>query len=499
MFRLPRKILFVISFGLVLIIFSNLFPSNANAASDQSALQIYKPTIDSLNSDIKNLENQAKNGQTPVAYPLVEGYQSYVKWWSFGKMLGCLDIEECPNQKNALGTVTQFIGMLYTHPPASGILYTYDILQNAGLAKPAYAQGIGFAGLTPLLPLWKTARNIAYAVIILFMVAIGLMIIFRMKIDPKTVISLQAAIPKIVITLILITLSYPIVGFMVDLMYLFMAILISILVNGMGIPKTPSEVQTYFMTADLGDLFKTVFSAGFSSFNDFFLPGLSDGGIYGVNITTGISTLFLMFKDFFARRLWYPFLGAASPDIIFLVILLLGLLFTFIRLALLLLNSYIQLLIGLVLAPLQLLFEAIPGRSAFSEWILNIIANLVVYPTTVVVLMFGEYLTQLNESTPVLAPPLTWVPGKNAFSAFLGLGVIFLAPQLVAQVKKMFHPKPIIPISAGTAFAPLTGATQTAMGAASQFYYFSQTASMIPGLKNLIPGAGGGHGAQRTG
>ena len=408
----------------------------------------------------------------------------------------CLDGEQtCSNSQSqsegkplsALGTVTQLMDKMYQYPPASGFAYIHNLLTNAGLlVKPVHAQGIGFAGLSPFLSLWQASRNIAYAVLIIIMVAIGFMIIFRMKIDPKTVISVQAALPKIILTLLLITFSYAIVGFLIDLMYLVMAIMISALATGFGCPgttcsKTAADFQTYFMTADIGDLFKTVFSAGFSTFDDFIRSTAA------INII-GSGAIGAILAALAGAGGWWGLGGITG---IFVLILLLGLLFTFIRLLMLLLNSYIQLLIAVILGPLQLLFEAIPGKSAFSGWILNIIANLSVFPATVAILMFGEYLTQLKSNTAPFAPPLVGIPftsssGMSGFTAFLGLGVVFLAPTLVAQIKKAFHPKPAIPMTAGTAFAPLTGAMQTGMGAASQFYYLQQ----MPWIGQLLGGPG---------
>ena len=177
---------------------------------------------------------------------------------------------------------------------------------------------------------------------------------------------------------------------------------------------------------------------------------------------------------------------AVSAGIPLLIIFLiaLGLLFTFIRLGLLLLNSYIQLLIAVILGPIFLLLEAIPGRSAFSQWLLNIIANLVVFPATAVIIMFSVFLATTGEAGSVTwSPPFIGLGGSgNLFNTFLALGVIFLAPTLVAQIKKVFRPKPILPISAGTAFAPLTGAAQTGMGAASQFYYAQSAFQNLGGL-----------------
>ena len=187
---------------------------------------------------------------------------------------------------------------------------------------------------------------------------------------------------------------------------------------------------------------------------------------------------------FFSLKSLGALLGPFSPDLIFGLIITLGIIFTFIRILMLLLNSYIQLLIGLVLGPLQILFEAIPGRNTFSQWLSNIVANLVVFPTTVAILMFSVFLTQLNlDSSQLLTLPLTWVPGEGAFSGLLGLSVLFLSPTMIATVKKQLRPKPVLPVSAGTVFSPITGGAQTAMGAASQFYYLKSTLGGFFGKK----------------
>lgn len=481
--KLPQKICFIF-FGIIFILFFVKFNS-VNAANPQDIFEDL--SIQRINLERRDAFNKAATDQAPQVFDQpVKNRDTALSIYSLANTIGCTDPEFCNAKSTALGTVAYAIGTIYAHPPASGIYYAYDVLQNSGfITKPVYAEGpgLGFAGLSPLLPIWKVTRNIAYAAIILVMVIIGFMVIFRAKIDPKTVISVQAAIPKIIFSIILITLSYPIAGFMVDLMYLTMGIVISLLAGGFDQSSRVAEFQTYFMTADFGDLFKTVFSGGFSTLDDFFIRNNFTGFMVGNAGVYAVSSIL-------ASQGWALLIGGGAIGALFILILFLGLLFTFIRIFLLLLNSYIQLLIAVVLAPLHLLFEAIPGRSAFSEWILNIMANLVVFPTTVAVLMFAEYITQLNTSTKNLfAPPFigfpigtTGVLGFGAFPAFLGLGILFLAPTLIATVKKQFHPKPFLPITAGTAFAPLTGGVQTAMGAANQFYYAQMAMQSVGGL-----------------
>lgn len=479
MSKLPVKI------GLLLILSISFFfffkSGKTLAANPQDIFEDL--SIERLNQERRNAYDQAQTDQAPQVYDqAVRNRDTALLYYSVANSVGCTDPEYCNEKTTALGTISYVIGDIFAHPPASGIYYAYDALDNSGfLAEPAYAQGIGFAGLSPILPLWKATRNISYSVIIIVMIVIGFMVIFRMKIDPKTVISVQAAIPRIIIALLLITLSYPIVGFLVDLMYLSMAIVISLLANGIGQAHRISDFQTYYLTADFGDLFKTIFSGGFSTIDDFIKRNFT--AYMGGNTAVGIISALL------GAGWWAVLIGGGAIGALFILILFLGLLFTFIRIFLLLLNSYIQLIIAIVLGPLQLLFEAIPGRSAFSSWILNVLANLVVFPATVAILMFAEFLTQLNTDTSNLfSPPFIGVPGKGSFTAFLGLGVLFLAPTLIATIKKQLRPKPILPISAGTAFAPLTGATQTAMGAASSFYYLQTT----PIIGKLFGGGGAG-------
>ena len=405
--------------------------------------------------------------------------------------------------KGAMGQVTNVMVALYDNPPASTYAYIQDVMANAGIipVKKAYAQGIGFTGLMPLLSLWKASRNLAYGIIIIVMIIIGFMIIFRSKIDPKTVISIQAALPKIVLTLILITFSYPIAGFMIDMMYVVCGIVITLLAEaarsasgaygtniiswgGWGAQDitNSSLQQTEFFTGGLWKLASSVFNFGMiPAFIEQFFKG-STLNTLGLGGGGAIGTILLSVLALHNAALSAVLIGG-----VLLLIVVLGLLFTLIRLTMLLLNSYIQLLITVILGPLLLLQEAIPGQSAFAQWIQNIIANLVVFPATIAVIYFSWIVTAVAWQGRLWPAPLTPVGGGsdlgggNPMAAFLGLGIIFLAPSLVASVKKAFHPKPVIPISAGTAFSPVTGAASTVMGAGSQFYYMQQMMNSLKG------------------
>ena len=124
-------------------------------------------------------------------------------------------------QKSAMAGLAKSTLAMYQHPPARSSEYIADVGRTLGfIPKKVEAQGIGFSGLQSMLPLWKTFRNIAYALLAVIIIVVGFMVMFRKKIDPKTVVTVQNAIPRIVIALGLVTFSYAIVGAMIDLIYL---------------------------------------------------------------------------------------------------------------------------------------------------------------------------------------------------------------------------------------------------------------------------------------
>jgi len=484
--RLPHTLIFIFLFFVLCLTFSHGNPVFA-ATADQKSLR--ETTIESLLKQQQEVDS-SPNGTTVINGPDVKTFDTTTTLWGGINQIYPVNKIKCPNGQlddsctlttddikgSALGSIAYMMDTVYDNPPASGLAYTRKVLADIGIAKPAYAQGIGFYGLEPFMNFWKTTRNIAYSVIIIVMVAIGFMIIFRMKIDPKTVISVQAALPKIVLSLILITLSYAIVGFMIDIMYLVMAILISLIVQGMGgsvaggtaMVADTAKIQSTYMNASVMDLLGAVFWTPLSvALKE--LPS-------AIGIGVGTEGLFVLILRILAGSVMGSTLAIVSVAFIF--ILLAGFLFTFIRLFLLLINSYIQLLISLVLGPIILLGEAIPGRSAFGGWIQNVLANLSVFPTTAVLLLAAVYLGTNPQKYGSWSPPFIGLSSTSgtlgAFHIILAVGVIFLSPNLVAQVKKMFGAKPTLPISAGTMFSPLTGAVQSGMSGMSQMYYLQQ-------------------------
>jgi len=163
------------------------------------------------------------------------------------------------NFKNStFGFISNVITTPMTNPPASGVYWAYSGLQNAGIVPQTYAaEGIGFSNIKPFIGIWKIFRDLSYSVLVLVIVSIGFMVMFRMKLNPQTVITAENALPRIVIALVLITFSYAIAGFLIDLMYVSIAVIISLLSNGDQYYKA-ADFQRMYLTAGVGAIWDSL-------------------------------------------------------------------------------------------------------------------------------------------------------------------------------------------------------------------------------------------------
>ncbi len=118
-----------------------------------------------------------------------------------------------------LGMINQGIGTMYTPTFGSQDYFRY-VASDFSLVKTSYAAAYtGFDGLSPVLGLWKTTRDIAYYLLIIAFIFIGIGVMLRLKIDPRTVMTVQNQIPRVIICIILITFSYAFAGLMIDTMW----------------------------------------------------------------------------------------------------------------------------------------------------------------------------------------------------------------------------------------------------------------------------------------
>ncbi len=310
------------------------------------------------------------------------------------------------------GGLVHLIGQMYAHPPASAGTYVADVLNHANIATPAYAQGIGFAALDPILSLWKTIRNLAYLFFVLVFIVIGFLIMFRSKVGGAEVTA-QQAIPNIIVSLIFVTFSYAIAGFLIDIMYLVMFLM-------SGLFQADSSLE----------------NANIIDFNILQIGGLlfkQIGGQYQQNVDLITTMLANLVENSNGLTDFGGYVGGLTLTLILAVAVIFG---TF-KLFFELLKSYANVVISTVIAPITLMVGAIPGNNVFVPWIRNIAGNLAAFPTVLFIVILFNRFTKLGEATTGgFMPPFMLGRGQpGAIASVMGLALILALPEIVKEVK----------------------------------------------------------------
>lgn len=249
--------------------------------------------------------------------------------------------------------------------------YFADVLDSIGVPQvsSAYAQGTGYGALSTFLPFWKVFRNLAYSLYIIMFVVVGIMIMLRTKVNAQTIITIQTALPNLLITLLLITFSYAIVGFMIDLMY-FLIYFVVYLFSSINIIDTPVKAISRLMTYSAwGIIFEgrnSIISAAALAIGEV-LSGLGTGALeVAGTVISMVSPMYLIVAIAFAIAM--------------------------LKLMLALAKSYVMIIVQTVTAPVQLLMNAMPGSKSFSTWIKTTASYLLPFPVAAVMFIFSAVM-----------------------------------------------------------------------------------------------------------
>ncbi len=324
----------------------------------------------------------------------------------------CIDHIKGGAQANsgAYGSLIGFVSDIYKTKPASTDVYVADLMHDMNIAQPAYAQGLGFAALNPILSVWKIFRNIAYFGFVIIFLVIGFMIMFRQKIGSQAVITAQQAIPNIIIALIAVTFSYAIAGLLIDAMYLIMYLIAGLFGRTDLLSGNALEVSLHLITNGSA-------AGGAEAIGSFV------NTLLGNNIVTALA-------------------GILTSAVAFLIIAIVIVVNAF-RLLISLLKVYVEIILAIAFAPIVLMMGAVPGRNPFGGWIKSLVFNLAVFPTILVFLIIFSLLQnnfQNSQSTAGFLPP--YVGGytgnaANALPFLAGLALILALPDAVEEVKKL--------------------------------------------------------------
>lgn len=431
------------------------------------------------------------------------------------------------------GFATNLLVLPYASPPASGVYWAANSLSQAGFIPKIYAaEGIGFSSIKGFASIWSLFRNLTFLILVIVIIALGFMIMFRMKLNPQTVISIENSLPRIVITLLLITFSFAIAGFLIDLMYVIIGISISTLTKvnpplGDLNPGNMQNLQNKYFGAGVGDLWPygadiNIFSAGNALFNvmplpiqlafkgtigwvvalasikffnsmtyQSFLDSLNGISVEAATFGLGIGSLphwVVIFIDLILFMFLLPFI----PGILIGLILLFTLLFLIFRIFFLLLTSYIKIILFIVLAPIILLAEAIPGRNAFGFWFKTLFVELLSFPIVVIIALIGYAIISVNNvARQSFTLPFLGGYSSQDLGALIGIGIVIVIPDILKMVKGLFGVKELpVSVGLGTFFG---GATTVVGGGLGIIGQYGSLSLAIPGLRRwatkILPGS----------
>lgn len=362
--------------------------------------------------------------------------------------------------RGVLPGIAYFMGQMYANPAASTPVYIADVLNSANIATPAYAQGLGFGALNPILELWKLFRNIAYMFYVVIFIAIGFLIMFRKKVG-QSAITAQQAIPSTIVSLLFVTFSYAIAGLLIDLMYLTMFLIVGLFQS------------TFSSNPDIINFSILELSATF----------IKDGAIAGFNAGSSavkdmIEVAFNLQRDSLVSDA-FGWVSGITVGLVIAIAILIGSFKLFFEL----LKSYATVVLLVVVGPIQLMMGAIPGRDAFTPWFKNILANLFAFPTVLMAAVMFYVFTDgtVNANGGFLPPFLVGRGAADAIATLMGLAILLAMPDIVKEVKKKMgategfgdlianrayaNTKPAIPLGTRLGLAPGAAAAGAIGGA----------------------------------
>lgn len=300
-------------------------------------------------------------------------------------------LEKINKSTSQIRSDKSLVASVFSDRPISGITYTKNLIQKFSLVPEAHAQnvglGFGFNALTPIQNMWRAFRDIAFGLFVIVAIVFAFMIMFRVKLNPQTVISVQSALPKIIGALVVVTWSYAIAGLLIDLMYIFIGF-ISLAIPQL-IPKSAFITQAFkpsdiFNMLTIGPISKN--GAGVEVAGGITgLIGLYLGPLFGIIVIAILITIIA------GAALSSTVVAPIIAIVLFLILLVavVVLLWMAIKTIFGLFKAFANVIMLTIFAPIQLTLGALIPSLGFGQWVKSYLAALSTFVVTGVLAIFS--------------------------------------------------------------------------------------------------------------
>ena len=305
----------------------------------------------------------------------------------------------------------------------------YDELKHAGLQS-----------------LWTNVLNLSYLFFVIVMIIAGFMIMFRHKIGGQAMVTLGNVLPNVIIALVVATFSFAIAGLIID----FGGLIIGLIVSVFDLSDTATSI------AGFGKLFSNVFTGELK------LATIISavGGALGLGgILAGVGGLGALISG----PIGWAVIGAAVGALgLFFALIVLGIIaFGAIKVLITLFKAYFQLLLSVILGPLQITLGAIPGNNkAIMNWVKGVLRSVLVFPVVFFIVNIPNALLA-NDATAKLRLPAKLVYETEGYDAegpniagglvifVLKIFVLFFAAQAPKFIESFLPPSSNKGLAAG--------------------------------------------------
>jgi hypothetical protein len=287
-----------------------------------------------------------------------------------------------PNLATTLNSVT-------SNSQLSGIGYIKEQATKFHLIPEVQAQGFGFENLAPIRIMWAAMRDISYFLLIIAFIIMAFMIMFRVRISPQTVITVQSALPRLVFILILITFSYAIAGFVVDLAYLSLGLL-AIVGNNLSGLDTLALFNQFLTSLPIVSMFLIPMIVAF----------------YYITAPSGLGVLFSPIL---------VLLGILLTILVFLLLLIIA-----IRVLWLMIKTFINVILLVAASPLLILLGVFPAAGGFGSWLRNLTSHVVVFPAIIMMVFLAHFVfwSSLDSNSTIGTILVTAISSDSSLNPF---------------------------------------------------------------------------------
>lgn len=366
-----KKIVAVFFVTLLFVFIGSLPTQNAFAADDQNGAGGGIVSIESKTIDTEGgWDNEREYIESMVDAKGENSVQFNMK--SMYSVINLLFVKACPSCTKEAGkrvatnpnvpdelkagvvdTVDKGITAMVTSTPSVDVVAHLADEWVPGYANTTsvYADGYGDLKGSNIIALWSKVRDISYVIYVTIMIVIGFMIMFRHKIGGQAMVTLGNSIPRLIVSLILVTFSFAIMGLLIDLGGLIMKLVAFVIYGEVKKGVTLDNPITLF-----GDFFKGSGGNFFGEtvFGKTGLAGIVTGLLDGVLGTGPISK-------------GLGWIAGGIVTLLFGLVIMGIVLVGAFKLWFTMIKAYVTLIINVIVSPFLIMLGAFPGNAHMTE------------------------------------------------------------------------------------------------------------------------------------